>query len=265
MSPLAKPEAGPQIFTPEYYARMRDLERVSRWNAGMRAVAGRLLDRTSLPSEGLMLDIGCGSGQTMAWFGSRHAGWRTAGLDVAADGVAAARASGLPLVLRASALALPVRSESIDLVITLDVLQHLPLAGGDRRALAEIARVLRPGGCLLLRTNAQAFPTEPDDVAHDFHKYRPVELRERLQQAGFDVLRLGRLNALLGLAEIPRELRARNQGHSYHGLLSEPRREPRWKSAPKRAWLRLEGWAVEYGGSWPLGRTTIALCRRRET
>ena len=31
----------------------------------------------------------------------------------------------------------------------------------------------------------------------------------------------------------------------------------------QRAWLRFEGWAVENGASWPLGRTTLALCRRR--
>ncbi len=242
---------------------MRELERVSWWNAGMREIAGRLLDRAALPASGLMLDIGCGSGQTMAWFAARYPGWRAAGLDVAADGVAAARVLGAPLVLRASALALPVRSASVDLVITLDVLQHLPLGGGDRRALGEIARVLRPGGWLFVRTNAQSFPVEPDDTLHDFHKYEPAELRQQLDRSGFEVLRLGRLNALLGLAEIPREVRARRRSRSYHGLLAEPRREPRWQATPKKAWLRFEGLVVEQGGSWPLGRTTLALCRRR--
>ena len=256
-------DAAPKIFTFEYYARMRELERVSWWNAGMRDIAGRLLDRLALPGSGLMLDVGCGSGQTMAWFTARYPGWRAAGLDVAADGVAAARALGAPLVLRASAIDLPVRSASIDLVITLDVLQHLPLGGGDGRALAEIARVLKPGGGLFVRTNAQSFPAEADDEAHQFHKYEPAELRQALDRAGFDVLRLGRVNALLGLAEIPREVRARRGRLSYHGLLAEPRREPRWSAAPKQAWLRLEGLVVEQGGSWPLGRTTLALCRRR--
>ncbi len=263
MHAAPRSQAAPKIFTFEYYERMRELERVSWWNAGMRDIAGRLLDRLPLPPTGLMLDIGCGSGQTMAWFTARYPGWRAVGLDVAVEGVAAARALGLPFVLRASALNLPVQSESVDLAITLDVLQHLPLGGGDRQALLECARVLRPGGGLFVRTNAQSFPADADDERHQFHKYVPTELRQQLDRAGFDVLRLGRVNALLGLAEIPRELRARRRSGSYHGLLAEPRREPRWRAAPKQTWLRLEGLVVEQGGSWPLGRTMLALCRRR--
>ncbi|HUF46348.1 MAG TPA: class I SAM-dependent methyltransferase [Vicinamibacterales bacterium] len=256
------PVAAPKIFTPEYYARMRELEAASWWNAGMRDVAGRLLDLAGLAREGLLLDVGCGSGQTMSWFLDARPGWRAVGLDLSIDGLRAARASGVPRVLRGSALELPLPSASVDLVISLDVLQHLPLDGGDRRALTEMARVLKPGGHVLLRTNAQTFPREPDDPEHQFHKYEPAELRQRIEQAGLVVLRLGRLNALLGLAEIPRELRARRGRSSYHGLLAEPKAEPRWRSAPKRAWLSAEGWMVGMGASWPLGRTTIALCRR---
>jgi SAM-dependent methyltransferase len=228
----------------------------------MRDVAARLLDRVRLPAEGLLLDVGCGSGQTMAWFLNRYPGWRAMGLDLAVDPLRAAKLAGSARVMCASALDLPVASGSVGLVISLDVLQHLPLDGGDRRALHEIARVLEPGGHLLVRTNAQAFPREADDPLHVFHKYEPAELRERLEQAGFSVLRLGRLNALLGLAEIPREMRVRRGRPSYHGLLARPRAEPRWRAASKRAWLAAEGWAVGQGMSWPLGRTLIALCRR---
>ena len=64
----------PRIFTPEYYARMRDLESVSWWNAGMRDIAARLLDKAQLPENGSVLDAGCGSGQTMAWFISCNGG-----------------------------------------------------------------------------------------------------------------------------------------------------------------------------------------------
>src|SRR6188768_1439950 len=136
----------PRIFTPEYYRRMRDLESASWWNAGMRDVAASLLGDVPLPKAGLLLDVGCGSGQTMQWFAASHPAWRVVGLDVATEGLVAARALGSTTVLEGSALDLPVPSGSVDLVVTLDVLQHLPLQGGDRRALAEMARVLKPGG-----------------------------------------------------------------------------------------------------------------------
>lgn len=262
---MAKSEVervAPRIFTPDYYERMRVLESTSWWNAGMRDVAWMLLSLVTLPTRGQMLDVGCGSGQTMSWFSSLQPHWRTLGLDVAPEGLAAARAIGLRTVLRASALDLPIPTASVDLVMTLDVLQHLPLDGGDARALDEIARVLKPGGYLFLRTNSQSLPRAADDPSYQFHKYDAAELRTSLRNAGFRVLVLGRMNALLGFSEIPRELRARSADHSYHGLLSEPRGEPRWSAELKRAWLRFEGRLVRSGLSLPLGRTIVALCQR---
>jgi len=254
--------AAPKIFEPEYYERMRENEAHNWWNIGMRDVAAMLLDRAALPSSGLMLDVGCGSGQTMSWFAAAYPSWKTLGLDIAWEGVAAAVRAGNGQACVASALELPVASGSVDLAITLDVMQHLPLGGGDVQALAELRRVLKPGGYLFVRTNAQAFPRTNDDYVFNFHKYRPAEFRAKLQTAGFDVVRLSRLNALLSLAEIPRELRARrSQDSQYHGLLAEPSVKPSRTLALKRAWLRLEGRFVCSGRQIPFGRTIVALCR----
>ena len=252
---------GPKIFHPEYYERMRALEAASWWNAGMRDVAERLLRRARLPRRGVLLDAGCGSGQTMEWFRRSHPEWRTVGVDLAKEGLRAARIAGDNQVLGGSVLALPLPDASVDAIISLDVLQHLPLDGGDTEALREFRRVLCPGGWLLVRTNAQSWPRIPDDPAYSFHKYAAPELREVLQAAGFRVDRLGRLNALLGLAEIPRELRGqRRQGAGYVGLLAEvPRPGPTWHL--KRRWLGAEGKLMANGFSLPLGRTLLALAQ----
>jgi ubiquinone/menaquinone biosynthesis C-methylase UbiE len=241
---------------------MRDLEDVSWWNAGMREVAASLLDSLPLPDRGSLVDIGCGSGQTMLWFERRYPGWTTMGLDVAAEGLVAGRQRGARRLMRASALALPIGGGSADLVMSMDVLQHLPLDGGDERALAEMARILKPGGALFIRTNAQAFPHTPDDAEYQFHKYTVPELEGKLRAAGFRVKRISRINALLGLAEIPREMRARGGTSSYHGLLARPRARPRKTEGLKRRWLTLEGAAVRRGVRLPIGRTIVALCTR---
>jgi len=254
----------PRIFTAEYYARMRELETGSWWNAGMRDVAGELLGDAGLPSAGTVLDVGCGSGQTLAWFANRFGAWHALGCDVSGEAVSAARQLGFE-ISQASALALPYPAAAADVIISLDVLQHVPLGGGDETALAEMRRVLRPGGWLFLRTNAQSFPRSADDPEHQFHRYEPEELRRKLQRAGFVVRRLSRLNALLGLAEIPRELRARRvQSSEYHGILATPNGHASWVSQAKRAWLRVEGAAVRRGVRLPAGRSIVALCTASE-
>jgi SAM-dependent methyltransferase len=258
MTPISE---APRIFTPEYYARMRDLENMSWWNAGMREIAGALLARAQMGETGAMLDAGCGSGQTMSCFLDAHPKWSAVGIDVAMEGLVAAEEAGLS-VQRGSVLELPFADKSFDLVITLDVLQHLPIDGGDARALAEFARVLRPGGALLIRTNAQSFPRIPEDREFAYRRYEAAELRERLVAAGFEIRIFGRVNALLGLAEIPRELRARrDNAPTYHGILTQPRQEHGVARAVKLGMLRLEGRALAAGWQLPLGRTIFALCR----
>ena len=253
--------APPKIFTPEYYERMRGLESGGWWNAGMRDAAARFLAQARLPERGLMLDVGCGSGQTMRWLLALLPKWNAVGIDVALDGLRAGPGQGVTALAAGSALDIPLPAGRVDLIVTLDVLQHLPLAGGDRKALAEMRRVLRPGGTLLVRTNAQAFPVTPDDPEHSFHKYRVPELEAKLQAAGFRVDRISRLNALLGLAEIPRELKAdREQASSYHGILATPRGSDGVVGRMKRVWLGLEARAAAGGWQLPLGRTILALC-----
>ena len=251
----------PRIFTAEYYARMRDLESVSWWNAGMRSIAARLLDKAQLPENGSVLDAGCGSGQTIAWFINSRPTWIATGIDIAPEPLVVARDSRLA-VQRASALDLPFASSAFDLVIALDLLQHLPLAGGDAKALSEFRRVLSPRGTLLIRTNAQSFPRTSDDHEFSYRKYERDGLRRRLVSAGFEVVVLGRVNSLLGLAEIPRELRAKRSGSSsYTGLLTEPKQHAGFAHRLKKRWLELEGRATAAGWQLPFGRTIFALCR----
>lgn len=82
------------------------------------------------------------------------------------------------------ALSLPFRSESIDTVLLLEVLEHLP---DPDRALGEIARVLHPSGRLVLSV---PFLYPIHDAPFDFQRYTEFGLRNVLKRAGLVVLEL---------------------------------------------------------------------------
>ena len=253
---------GPEILTPEYDERLRALEAGGWWNAALRDILESVTDAAGLPDTGSFVDIGCGSGGTLDWFARRHPRWHCAGLDIAMDGLRAVPALPKGGAIQASALDVPVATASADFVIALDVLQHLPLDGGDIRALGEMRRILKPGGLLFVRTNAQAVPRTADDDGFQFHRYETAELRGKLAAAGFVVHRLSRVNAVLGLAEIPREWRAlRATGRAYHGVLAAAPIRTTLADRWKRRWLRAEGRLALRGWPLPFGRTHLAVCR----
>ncbi|MBJ7329691.1 MAG: methyltransferase domain-containing protein [Solirubrobacteraceae bacterium] len=74
---------------------------------------------------------------------------------------------------------LPLPDDDIDLVVCTEVLEHVPEPG---RALRELARVLRPGGRLLLTV---PFVGELHEEPHDYYRYTPYGLEHLLTQAGF--------------------------------------------------------------------------------
>jgi hypothetical protein len=74
---------------------------------------------------------------------------------------------------------------------------------------------------------------------------------------------LSRINALLGFAEVARELRAgKAMGPGYHGILAVPSSRAGVGYATKRAVLRAEGRLVAAGARLPFGRSIVALCRK---
>jgi SAM-dependent methyltransferase len=107
--------------------------------------------------RGLAVDIGCGAGRNSVPLAVQ--GWRVFGTDLSAPMLAAAarRAAaegqtGHVQLSFASMDALPVRSEVADLVIAHGIWNLARSAGELRRAVAEAARICRPGAGLFVFT-----------------------------------------------------------------------------------------------------------------
>jgi len=91
---------------------------------------------------------------------------------------------------------LPFKSSSFDLIVTVDVMEHIP---DDRATFAEYARVLRPGGRLLMHTPRD---TTPVGSSHDHDHwevgehvrdgYRDADAKEKMETAGLTIERIVR-------------------------------------------------------------------------
>ena len=137
-------------------------------------------------ARGRILDIGCAD----RWIERRlpH-GSDYIGLDYLATGK---YMYGARPDLFADASQLPLADASVDTVVILEVMEHLRRP---REALQEIARVLRPQGCLLL-TMPFLYPVH--DAPHDYQRLTLHGLVRDVEAAG---LRVDALTPALGSAE----------------------------------------------------------------
>lgn len=119
----------------------------------------------------LALDVGSGNADTARWL---RPDMRLVRLDYPATN---SHYLQRPDVF-ATALALPFADAAFDVVLCLEVLEHI---NADAPAMAQLQRVLRPGGCLVLSV---PFIYPEHDAPHDFRRYTRYGISELVQASG---------------------------------------------------------------------------------
>jgi SAM-dependent methyltransferase len=198
----------------QLYDRFFDTEDRHWWFVGRRRLVTGLLEQTG--ARGRTLDLGCGTGGVLQHLG----GFGDAiGLDPAPEAAQYCRRRDVPMLI-GSGTELPFTDRSFDIVLALDVIEHVP---DDVALLREAERVLRPGGVLLVTVPALPWLwSAHDDVNHHYRRYTMTTLRESLTAGGFRPQRITYYNgALLPLA-IARKFINRFGGSDEHHLEDLP-------------------------------------------
>ncbi|HEX2297618.1 MAG TPA: methyltransferase domain-containing protein [Pseudonocardiaceae bacterium] len=137
-------------------------------------------------AQALVADAGCGEGYGAALLAAQARRVVALDYDRRTTGHVARRYPELATV-RTNLAALPLASGSLDVVACLQVIEHL---WDQPQFLAECARVLRPGGRLLVSTpNRLTFSPGRDAPLNPFHtrELTARELSALLRDAGFTV------------------------------------------------------------------------------
>src|SRR6185437_2637865 len=176
----------------EYELQTHRAEDRHWWYRGRRQVLERVIAGLRLPARARILDAGCGSGRNMVEL-ARHG--NVTGVELSPASVSLARERNAGDVIAGSVLEMPVESDSFDVAVCLDVLEHL---ADDVGALRELRRVVVPGGSLLVTVPAyQWLWSGHDEINHHFRRYTRNSLMRAGEEAGWRQVRTTYFNSLL--------------------------------------------------------------------
>lgn len=236
-------------------------EREHFWFKGFRQFITPFIERgLAGVSTPRMLDCGCGTGSNLALL-KRYG--HAFGFDLTALGLQYARETGGFRVARASITHIPFKSETFDLVTSFDVLQCLDEAQ-ETLAMAELARLVKPGGAMVLNVAAlELLRGSHSILAEEVRRYTPAMLRAALQRAGMTIDRLTFTNATLFPLMFATRTYQRLAGHS---TPEEIQREISLPAKPINALftgiLSLEARALRVC-NMPIGSSLLVLARKR--
>lgn len=234
-----------------------DIEERHWWYRGRRAVLEAVLDDLDLPAGLRILDAGCGSGRNMVALARRGT---VTGVEPASASLQVARDRGAGDVVPGSLdERLPFAAGDFDLAVALDVLEHV---ADDEAALRELARVIAPGGRLLVTVPQYGWLWgEHDVLAHHHRRYTRALLLRRAGAAGLQGERVTAFNAALlpAIAVVRLAQRARRRAQPSSDLDRTP--QGLVNSALERV-IRAEAALIRRGRDLPAGVSLLAVLRR---
>ncbi|MCC6781282.1 MAG: methyltransferase domain-containing protein [Planctomycetes bacterium] len=160
------------------YDQFAALEQRHFWFRGRRAIFFDLLARElgERREDLAILEVGCGPGgmlEPLARFGA------VCGLDIAHDALRYCKHRGFPRVATGSGTELPFADASFDVVALFDAIEHIE---DDRAALAEVRRILKPGGLVFISVPAYQFLySQNDRLVHHQRRYTRGQLERLLR------------------------------------------------------------------------------------
>lgn len=153
------------------------------WEGRRRLVADFL--KSSRTDKPTILDVGCGTGETMSFIKRVSPGSLVWGIDKSRVAIRFASNRGHKTVKLANAIKLPFKGKTFNAVLALDVLEHIR---EPQRALIEMKRVLTDGGKILITSPALKFIWSRHDAGQGhITRFDKSELERMAEKTGLKI------------------------------------------------------------------------------
>ena len=243
-------------FDPDHFAKLYRLEARSFWFRGRSDLIEWALHRY-FPHARDVLEVGCGNGYVLERMHAAFPRLRLTGTELYAEGLAFARQrlGGSATLLQADVTVLGVHG-AFDVVGAFDVAEHIE---DDRRVLDNLYAALRPGGGLLVTVPQHAWLwSATDEAAHHVRRYSRADLRARLVEAGFEIVRTTSFVSLL----LPALWLARRRSSEGMADVEAELDLPPLVNGFGYAASRIEALLIRAGVDLPAGGSLLAIARK---
>ena len=247
-------------FDEASFARLYDVEEKNFWFRSRNRLISWAIGKY-FPGARNMMEVGCGTGYVLHGVHDSHPEIALTGTEIFSRGLGFAR-ERLPegtTLLQMDGRAIPYRDE-FDLVGAFDVLEHIE---EDQDVLAQIYKALKPGGGVLLSVPQHpGLWSEDDERAFHKRRYMVTELQEKVEEAGFSVMRSTSfvffLLPVMALSRLFRRIRPQKENYEIgDGLkLGGP------LNALFEFVMSLERWLIKVGLNLPAGGSRLVIARK---
>jgi SAM-dependent methyltransferase len=240
---------------PEAFHLMAAQEDRHWWFVGRRAVVGALLDRIELPPEARVLEAGCGTGGNLYMLAERG---HVSAFEPSNEARDLATSKDIEVDLAEGALPsrVPFEPASFDLVVGLDVLEHIE---EDASALRALMAMVRPEGRVLITVPAvQALWGSHDRRLHHVRRYDLGRMRRICVEAGAVIEYETYFNTLLAPIAVAYRLMEKIPGIE---LGNQERMPPRFVNRVFARLFSVERFIVAHG-RLPVGLSIGVILRR---
>ncbi|KKT58087.1 MAG: Methyltransferase type 11 [Candidatus Amesbacteria bacterium GW2011_GWB1_47_19] len=176
---------------------LRQFEKIEKthwwWNGRRKLIQLLLPDGNNLK----ILDIGCGTGETLSFLKSIRPQSKLYGVDPDPIAIGFSKTRNCGIIKKSYAEKLPFKNDYFDVVMFLDVLEHVK---NQNKALHEAKRVLRPGGFTIITAPALKLIWSDHDVKQGhYRRYTRSEIRSLTKRVGMKLKFISYFNFLLSL------------------------------------------------------------------